>query len=170
MKSVTLADHFSATISLRIAEPQPHYGLVQLNAQRGASNELISCDVKRAEFIDALRDVLGLVVIDPEDREVVRRVMDAYSEVASAGLYSTAPKVSVEQMQAALRSLLAPPKPQEPTGLGAVVEDAGGVRWTRVESTDLTRNPWYPADDADKQPAEYHTIDAARVLSEGVQR
>ena len=60
-----------------------------------------------------------------------------------------------------------PPKPAEPTGLGAVVEDAEGVRWVRKGSTthgeDWTRqigdawtgNPW-------------NRIDVVRVLSEGV--
>lgn len=60
--AVTLRDHFSATISLRIAEPQPHLGLVQLNATRGASNELISCDVKREDFIAAIETVLNVEV------------------------------------------------------------------------------------------------------------
>jgi hypothetical protein len=62
-----------------------------------------------------------------------------------------------------------PPKPDEPQGLGAVVEDEQGLRWTRVESGEAeTRNPWYPAL-ASVQPAEYADISAVRVLSPGVE-
>ena len=63
--SVTLRDHYSATISLRIAELQPQYNLVQLNAHRGASNELISCDVNRGDFLDAVEKVLNVRVVAP---------------------------------------------------------------------------------------------------------
>lgn len=59
-------------------------------------------------------------------------------------------------------------RPTEPTGLGAVVEDEDGIRWTRVESGPAeTRNPWYPAGDADLQPREYADIAVVRVCSEG---
>lgn len=67
-----------------------------------------------------------------------------------------------------------PPKPAEPTGLGAVVEDKAGRTWVRTEavSSDTELSPWCPSwgvhgDDA--QPACYADLDAVRVLSVGVQ-
>ena len=59
-REVTLPDHFSATVSLTISEPQPQYGIVQLNAECGASRELISCDVNRADFLAAVSEVLNV--------------------------------------------------------------------------------------------------------------
>ena len=117
--SVVLADHFSATISLEISEPQPHYGLVQLNARRGASNELISCDVNRADFLAAVSEVLNVDIT--------------------------------------------PRKPAEPTGLGAVVEDAEGERWVQFSSK--TGNWWR---NRQGQHQRWADLDAVRVLSEGV--
>jgi hypothetical protein len=63
---------------------------------------------------------LPLVVIDPEDREQVDRLVRSYH---NQNLFSV-----VDDMQAALREFAdpKPPKPAEPTGLGAVVEDADG--------------------------------------------
>lgn len=108
-------------------------------------------------------DARPLVVIDPEDREQVASIRKAFQ------LVDCLPGDRVDDWQAALRSLIEPPKPEEPTGLGAVVEDMTGIRWTRVEAGDgETRNPWYPAD-CDEQPAEWTAIAAVKVLSEGVQ-
>jgi hypothetical protein len=56
---------------------------------------------------------------------------------------------------------LKPPKPEEPTGLGAVVQDAGGRKWTNTHRI----RAWYHSD---LGPYVYADIDAVRVLSEGV--
>jgi len=109
-----------------------------------------------------------LVVIDPEDREQVARLAVAYMS-ANPGVASIEPTIH-GRLTNALREFAdpTPPKPVEPTGLGAVVEDIEGVRWTRVEAGEPeTRNPWYPAD-CDFQPDEWHNLCAVRVLSEGV--
>ncbi len=66
-----------------------------------------------------------------------------------------------------------PPKPPEPTGLGAVVEDVKGRRWVRTS----LRKPglWsYTESDAVTNTnssglSPYDRIDVVRVLSEGVQ-
>lgn len=105
-----------------------------------------------------------LVVIDPEDRAQVALVLSRYhswkwtAEVAEA---------SITDMQAALRSLLAPPKPDEPTGLGAVVEDAEGRRWVRARETTTTAH-WKRADGFGQRLA-YDKVNAVRVLSLGVE-
>lgn len=60
-----------------------------------------------------------------------------------------------------------PPKPPEPQGLGAVVEDSEGRRWTRFASyTDA----WAQNGDQYAQEGNrpYNRIDAVRVLSKGV--
>jgi len=100
-----------------------------------------------------------LVVIDPEDREQVERVWQAWRDHAPDH------RLAQDNLQAALRSLIAPPKPPEPTGLGAVVEDEGGVRWVR--------NPYAGAPEWDPTeqpigPRRYADITAVRVLNEGV--
>lgn len=54
-----------------------------------------------------------------------------------------------------------PPKPAEPTGLGAVIEDTEGRKYVRTE----WQSPW----DRGGGAFTYDAIDVARVLSEGVQ-
>lgn len=69
---IDLPDHFSATVHLSISEPQPQYGIVQLNAMRDASNEIISCDVSKQDFLDAVAEVCGVVILTADDyRDVV---------------------------------------------------------------------------------------------------
>lgn len=94
-------------------------------------------------------DVRPLVVLDLGDSalEVVGRLRDL-------GLYGLA--TSIE-------SQTRPPKPPEPTGLGAVVEDSEGVRWVRHRTSG--GGGWF----VDGIARTYDRIDAVRVLSEGVQ-
>jgi hypothetical protein len=109
-----------------------------------------------------------LVVIDPEDREAVQHL---------ANLFGTQPdclaNYGFDAMQAALREFAnpAPPKPEEPTGLGAVVVDSNDVTWVLAGRDLPTTTPdnWRAFDGpcvGDWQP--YSRIDARRVLSEGV--
>jgi hypothetical protein len=110
-----------------------------------------------------------VVVIDPEDREQVERLArDNYDLIHKPGAFDALSQMSqdayVEFMQAALRSLIAPPKPPEPQGLGAVVEDAEGRRWVRVNAL----IPWqYEKGDT---RVSWTAVAPApvRVLSEGV--
>ena len=97
-----------------------------------------------------------VLVIDPEGSDV-------NSLIARLG---TAYRGSCHDMRTALRSLLSPPKPEEPTGLGAVVEDAKGRLWTNTHRI----RAWYCADEGaiGERPSRYADIDAVKVLSEGV--
>ncbi len=63
-----------------------------------------------------------------------------------------------------------PPKPDEPQGLGAVVEDAADHRWTRIYPGVGEGEAWY-CDDARGRAQWEHwaNIAAVKVLSEGVQ-
>jgi hypothetical protein len=109
-----------------------------------------------------------VVVIDPDDSEQVGSLTQAWESAEDCPLDNTEP-MTVRQlrMRHALRSLIAPPKPPEPMGLGAVVEDEGGVRYIRHPGTFA---PWRRADAADSEkPWRYWSgITAVKVLSEGV--
>jgi len=104
-----------------------------------------------------IADLRPLVVIDPEDREQVERLVKTYNngEVETEW---------VDAMQAALRSLIAPPKPPEPTGDWAVVADANGDRWLKDGSGGT--HPWVGVCTGEWVP--YAEIAAVRILSEGI--
>ncbi len=114
------------------------------------------------------QDDVPVVVISPEDREQVERLIE---RMAQARVWAVMPSdvdsmsdYRADQMQAALRSLIAPPKPDEPTGLGAVVEDASGRPWVFAGDVDSSGTWWYNA----AEPERWNEINAVRVLSEGV--
>ena len=108
-------------------------------------------------------DARPLVVVDPESAKDVARLATAYEEVEGAAPGLIPMTVSHLRMLAALRSLIAPPKPPEPTGLGAVVEDAEGEAWVRYARRYSTA-PWVNGTTS----VEWEDITAVRILSEGV--
>ncbi|WP_142133357.1 hypothetical protein [Arthrobacter sp. SLBN-83] len=63
VKKARLWDHYSATSVIQIAEPQPQYGLVQLNSYRRGQLS-VSHDVNRADFIKAVEAVLNVTVTE----------------------------------------------------------------------------------------------------------
>jgi hypothetical protein len=108
-------------------------------------------------FYDLHVSARPLVVIDPEDAEAVERLCASFlmgNEGTSIG--------NVTDLQAALREF-ANPKPAEPTGLGAVVEDSQGERWVRVAP--FARS--WRSENASAL-ADYALVAAVRVLSVGV--
>lgn len=110
-----------------------------------------------------LTEARPLVVVDPEDYEQVARLTGA---LAVHGANPNDRNYSAET-QAALRSLIEPPKLEEPTGLGAVVEDVEGRKYVRAGVTPLA---WTHAVDPDCNDwCGYEEIAVVRVLSEGVQ-
>lgn len=113
-------------------------------------------------------DCRPVVVIDPEDREQVERAMVAYySQIDSTRYWSgDLPEKFTDAMQAALREFAnpTPPKPDEPTGLGAVVEDESLVEYIHLGS-----GLWaYGTTDGPSKGFAYADFNAVRVLSEGV--
>ena len=107
-----------------------------------------------------------LVVIDPEDREQVERFthlfLHHYWSDADAQTHTDAG-------QAALREFAnpKPPKPEEPTGLGAVVEDADGELYVRHGSSDLDDSVvWCNSVGVGRS---WDRVNAVKVLSAGVE-
>jgi len=100
-----------------------------------------------------------LVVIDPEDRDQVARL------VVLLGEHGWRP-TEAHGLRAALREFAdpKPPKPDEPTGWGAVVEDRDGWYWTLVAPDSAA---W--ANYGHNGYRKWSEVDAVRVLSEGVQ-
>lgn len=134
--------------------------------QIGGHSFYLSIAVGNAVLI---QDARPLVVIDPESREDVERLRDlmdtAYAEQSEGSLDSRHTGARGNAMQAALREFAdpKPPKPDEPTGLGAVVEDAVGNWWVRHY------DGWRHCDGNSARALAWREIDAVRVLSEGVQ-
>src|SRR5690606_604511 len=81
-----------------------------------------------------------LVVIDPDDVTQTDAVLRSlkYLAMNQGVLHLTLEQLFGDEQsslfQAALREFAnpTPPKPDEPTGLGAVVEDANGEKWVRT--------------------------------------
>lgn len=114
-----------------------------------------------AENVTNLR---RLIVIDPEDREQVEGLVEAFR--SQPAWYSATKRQVVDDMQAALRSLVAPPKPDEPTGLGAVVYGWAYTDTLRPFVRCASKNaPWM---DDGGNGHNWSEIDLERVETEGV--
>lgn len=135
------------------------------------SGQVINFDAWAREF--------GFAVINPNGVGQVERLAIAYAAISSArsgdeyrAWENRSPEARdriIEDLAAALREFAnpTPPKPDEPTGLGAVVEDAEGRRWMRGSSTRGLK-VWVNDDALDSEWRAYRDIAAVRVLSEGV--
>lgn len=105
-----------------------------------------------------------LVVLDPEDRAAARRLVGLLVTETRLAMPGTSSEWD-DGVQAALREF-ANPKPPEPQGLGAVVEDAEGQRYVRHPAEGTGCKPWCNSIGVGRSWAQ---VDAVRVLSEGVQ-
>lgn len=105
-------------------------------------------------------DVRPLVVIDPEDLVQVKRLSDLCQRERSRNSTNAA------SMLVALHKFASPtPAIEEPTGLGAVVDDAEGRRWVRVN--EKWWNHWESADPTAYLSRQYADLNVVRVLSHG---
>ena len=112
------------------------------------------------------KEARPLVVIDPEDREAAKRLLETYGRQFTA--WTPELDSNVTRLQAALREFAnpTPPKPAEPTGIGAVVEAVYDNRFVRI---DRGNKAWRRVGDIDPSATcSWEDIDAVRVLSEGV--
>jgi hypothetical protein len=103
-------------------------------------------------------------VVRYKDRDEVAALMRLYYRDIN-GMPVDADGGLVSDKQAALREFAnpKPPNPEEPTGLGAVVEDAEGVDWHRTRV-----GRWIAEDGLCSRGAGWGHIDVVRVLGEGV--
>lgn len=107
--------------------------------------------------------VLPVVAIDPRNVSVVEQLR------ATLAAQPMTQNVSFDAVQGALIQFADPkPRIEEPTGLGAVVEDAEGKRWIRT-TTKTDRAAW---DEVTDGPVGLNVwwvdVFAVRVLHEGV--
>ena len=105
--------------------------------------------------------VWPLVVIDPDDVKQVARLVDA----VLANGYKYDGSLSAD-MAAALRSLIEPPKPDEPTGLGAVVLGSDGNLWVAGPGVPGGKR-WEPEDGGESR--YYRDVPAISEMSVGVE-
>ena len=107
--------------------------------------------------MEDVTDVRPLVVLDPEDDADVKRLCEAYRSVDHG--------VGTMPMQKALRALVRPPKPAEPTAIGSRVEEANGIRYTRFSDSEAHNDgDWINEDGV---VVQWSAINAVRVLSKG---
>ncbi len=125
---------------------------------------------------DTLATYRPLVVIDPEDREQRLRLARAILTTSLEPLADWEKELLggdaklmrlSETLAAALRGLAdsTPPKPEEPQGLGAVVESVSGERWVRSDLD--SQSPWRISDGTSFN-CPWQSVEAVKVLSEGV--
>ena len=126
-------------------------------------------EVRPNALLDPDVSARPLVVIDPEDREQVERLLECVLDT-DLGDGEAVEDEDVTEMQRALREFAnpTPPKPEEPRGLGAVVEDADGNRWVRADQKVSERFPWIKWRGATGNWEKYADIDAVKILSDGV--
>jgi hypothetical protein len=127
---------------------------------------------------DEVSEARPLVVIDPEDREQIQRLMAGYFD-HNRGIPADAPirSTGVDYMQSALREFAnpTPPKPPEPTNYLAVVQTSDGRRYWRWSSGTMhTSVPWrvLGAVHADTEDEDgnfrYDELHVVEIESEGV--
>lgn len=132
----------------------------------------------REVFDRDIIEIRPLVVIDPADREQMERLLDAHNkaeqEAACKGGECGSGSCWIDIMRGTFREFAAPkpPRPDEPQGLGAVVEDAEGYAYIRIHVRDDIDFSWSVVDEAANKGFrmwKWADIDVVRVLSEGVQ-
>lgn len=115
--------------------------------------------------------VRPLLVLDPDDPDQMRELVDNFFVALSGRTYRNHAR-DIDDMRAAVVTMLPKPtpvKPAEPTGLGAVVEDAEGKTWVRGLGRDGTGVTWIRADSPlPKGRCPWSQVNAVKVLSEGV--
>ena len=106
-----------------------------------------------------------LVVIDPENPKQIERLVACLDYRIND---------DADMLQAALREFANPPKPkpEEPKGHLAIVEDTAGKRWVSMrdprEDLEFHDQPWMLAELDTDEFRNYADIDVAEVVYEGV--
>jgi hypothetical protein len=120
---------------------------------------------------DGLHVVRPLVVIDPGPTDTNAA---ALSDLLTTAARSCRHRDRLEAMRACqwladeIRNQTAPPQPQEPAGLGAVVEDADGDLWVKWSTLHRADRNWKRHDSHGGNYLAWTDLAVVRVLSEGV--
>lgn len=149
------------TVAVATVRGVPNVRVIRRATGWASGVEIDGTRVFHPDGFAAVTDIRPLVVLDPEDHKQVAQLLNRLQDMS----YSAHACGAFSCLAEALRSLTRPPKPAEPKGLGAVVEDAKGGRWTNT-GQDMP-NRWACA--TDFEWGDYADIDAVKVLSEGVQ-
>jgi hypothetical protein len=142
-------------------------GQIAFRTQRGSITGWCALDGTDTRGLDDFEvgNIRPLVVIDPEDPDAVERLAALlwphYDDASMAHLRKS------EVTADALREFAnpKPPRPAEPMGLGAVVEDADGRLWVRAGHSHTDPN-WRVA--GSDEWTGYADVRAVKVLSVGV--
>lgn len=124
---------------------------------------------RKGTFYDLHASARRLVVIDPESDEDAERLGELVGKWADRVPYSNMREdgdlTHLDAMQAALREFAnpKPPRPEEPTGWGAVVEDRDGHYWTLIAPE---AKVWANYSEG---RGRYDDIETVRIVHEGVQ-
>lgn len=118
------------------------------------------------------RHIHPLVVLDLDNQEIVGGSITAADDLLTAAAYdrgepSPAERHTLIVVAEQIAKQTRPPKPPEPTGLGAVVKDRDGQRWLRLCSRETVGMVWGKPGTSIAS-LRYDDIDAVEVLSEGV--
>lgn len=158
------------TVAVATVRGVPNVRVIRRATGWASGVEIDGTRVFHPDRIPAVTDVRPLVVLDLGDLAGIRATLqDAASLMVRGGINRRRLAELIDQIEQQTR----PPKPAEPTGLGAVVEDAEGQKWLRVDWV----NPWSLAKPQERRDGRmlhgshvtWDRIDAVKVLSEGVQ-
>lgn len=127
--------------------------------------------LKLIEYDHDVTDIRPLIVLDlPADRaNLIGALMDcAVNPNLQVGVGTDLDELA-DMLVTQIEAQTKPPKPVEPNGLGAVVEDATGRTWVRYLRPG-TSAPWVWAEAPKnvERLSVWSAIDAVKVLSEGV--
>jgi hypothetical protein len=125
--------------------------------------------VFNADNVVASALMTPVVVIDPEDAEQVGRlagILHDFDAHLADDPHRESAWISLTRDALRVFANPTPPKPVEPTGLGAVVEDAEGLLWVRAGTYHQGRGrDWHLLGDTDYEC--WADVNAVRVLSDG---
>lgn len=151
--------HANLKVAIRTGVPS-NMGWAYSDTHNGLSTQNWTADTHGT--ISVIRP---LVVIDPEDRAQVERLANELARIQGERDHMA---VWHTDLADALREFAnpTPPRPDEPQGRGAVIEDASGFPYTRFsKSESCNEGDWINEDGHRRQ---WRDISAVRVLSEGV--
>lgn len=153
--------HANRKVAIRTGIPS-NMGWAYSDTHNGQSTRNWTADTNSTVTV-----VRPLALIDPENADDVAKLVRLF------WAHGTDDCDDPHAMQAALREYANPtPQIEEPTGLGAVVEDARGVRWVRTEPKNGMTNPWqatlHKAEPDKVRSLPWAEVGAVRKLSEGV--